>query len=100
MPYNDYPQSVTDAARRGIALNEEVGGRCATDVGKETARILANRETISEERTVRMYSFLSRARTYYNPDDTEACGTISYLLWGGDPGLSWASKKSRRDARE
>jgi HK97 family phage prohead protease/HK97 family phage major capsid protein len=93
MPYNDYPQSVTDAARRGIALNEEVGGRCATDVGKETARILANRETISEERTVRMYSFLSRARTYYNPDDTEACGTISYLLWGGDPGLSWASKK-------
>jgi HK97 family phage prohead protease/HK97 family phage major capsid protein len=93
MPYNDYPQEVSDNARRGIELNDAVDGRCATDVGKETARILANRETISEERTVRMFSFLSRARTYYNPDDTEACGTISYLLWGGDAGLSWAADK-------
>jgi len=93
MPYNDYPQAVTDNARRGIELNDAVNGRCATPVGKETARILANRETISHERTVRMYSFLSRARTYYNPDDTEACGTISYLLWGGDAGLTWATKK-------
>jgi HK97 family phage prohead protease/HK97 family phage major capsid protein len=93
MPYNDYPQEVSDNARRGIELNDAVDGRCATDVGKETARILANREMISEERTVRMFSFLSRARTYYNPDDTEACGTISYLLWGGDAGLSWAADK-------
>lgn len=93
MPYNDYPQEVSDNARRGIELNDAVNGRCATDVGKETARILANREMISKERTVRMFSFLSRARTYYNPDDTEACGTISYLLWGGDAGLSWAADK-------
>ena len=93
MPYRDYPQEVSDNARRGIELNEAVNGRCATDVGKETARILSGRETISHERTVRMYSFLSRAQVYYNPDDTEACGTISYLLWGGDAGLRWAKKK-------
>jgi hypothetical protein len=93
MPYSDYPEAVTNNAKRGIELNDAVDGRCATDVGKETARILANRETISHDRTVRMYSFLSRARTYYNPDDTEACGTISYLLWGGDAALSWSRNK-------
>ena len=40
-----------------------------------------------------MYSFLSRAETYYNPDDTEACGTISYLLWGGKTAHSWSREK-------
>ena len=84
---------MTNNAKRGLRLNEEVGGKCATAVGKETARILANKETLSEARTKRMYSFLSRARTYYNPDDTEACGTISYLLWGGDTALRWSESK-------
>ena len=84
---------MTNNAKRGLELNKEQGGKCATAVGKETARILANRETLSHDRTVRMYSFLSRARTYYNPDDTEACGTISYLLWGGDAALRWSRSK-------
>ena len=90
MPYNDYPEAMTNNARRGRELNEEVGGRCATDVGKETARILANRETLTDERVKRMFSFLSRAETYYQPDDTEACGTISFLLWGGKAALNWS----------
>ena len=30
-----------------------------------------------------MYSYLSRAEEYYKEGDNEACGTISYLLWGG-----------------
>ena len=80
-------------ARRGQRLNEEGGGKCATAVGKETARILAAGETLSDSRVKRMYSFLSRAETYYNPDDTEACGTISYLLWGGKSAHSWSRKK-------
>lgn len=80
-------------ARRGQRLNEEGGGKCATAVGKETARILAAGETLSDARVKRMYSFLSRAETYYNPDDTEACGTISYLLWGGKSAHSWSRKK-------
>ena len=80
-------------ARRGQRLNEEGGGKCATAVGKETARILAAGETLSDNRVKRMYSFLSRAETYYNPDDTEACGTISYLLWGGKTAHSWSREK-------
>lgn len=81
---------MTNNARRGRELNDKVGGRCATEVGKETARILANRETLSHDRVKRMYSFLSRAETYYQPDDTEACGTISFLLWGGKAALNWS----------
>jgi hypothetical protein len=98
--YTDYPQSVSDAAERGIRLNEEVGNKCATQTGKIRAQQLANREPISEETIVRMYSYLSRAKEYYNPDDTEACGTISYLLWGGEPALRWSESKLNQIRQE
>jgi hypothetical protein len=42
-----------------------------------------------------MYSYLSRAETYYDETDTTACGTISYLLWGGKSALSWSRNKLR-----
>ena len=93
MPYSEYPEAMRNNARRGQRLNEDGGGKCATAVGKETARILAAGETLSDDRVKRMYSFLSRAETYYNPDDTEACGTISYLLWGGKTAHSWSREK-------
>ena len=93
VPYNDYPDAMTANARRGRELNEAVGGRCATDVGKETARILANKETLSDDRVVRMFSFLSRAETYYDESDTKACGTIAYLLWGGKAAKRWSEAR-------
>ena len=40
-----------------------------------------------------MYSFLSRAEEYYDEGDSKACGTISYLLWGGKAGLRWSESK-------
>jgi hypothetical protein len=40
-----------------------------------------------------MYSYLSRAETYYDEGDTEACGTISYLLWGGLAAKRWSESK-------
>ena len=89
---NDYPESVKDAAARGIRLNEAIGNKCATQVGKIRAQQLAKGENISFETVKRMYSYLSRAKTYYNPDDTEACGTISYLLWGGPDALKWSER--------
>jgi HK97 family phage prohead protease len=93
MPYSDYPEVMTSNAKRGLELNEENGGKCATAVGKETARILSSGESLSEDRVVRMYSYLSRAETYYNEDDPTACGTISYLMWGGKPALTWSRSK-------
>lgn len=91
--FNDYPKSVSDNAKKGIRLNEENGNKCATDVGKIRAQQLANNENISLDVVKRMYSYLSRAKTFYNPDDETACGTISYLLWGGLPALKWSEDK-------
>jgi hypothetical protein len=95
--YNDYPQSAKDNAERGIRLNEEIGNRCATQVGKVRAQQIMNGENLSMDTIKRTYSYLSRAAEYYNPDDTEACGTISYLLWGGEPMLRWAESKMKQE---
>lgn len=91
--YNDYPDAVSNNAKRGIELNEKNGNKCATQVGKVRAQQLANKEPISLETIKRMYSYLSRAKEYYNENDTEACGTISYLLWGGESALGWSERK-------
>ena len=91
--YNDYPDTVKNAAARGIKLNEKVNNRCATDVGKIRAQQLANGRNISVQTIKRMYAYTSRAREFYNPDDTTACGTISYLLWGGDAANRWSAAK-------
>ena len=91
--FDDYPQAASDNAQRGIDLNEKTGNQCATLVGKNRARQLVAKENLSLETIQRTYSFLSRAKTYYNPEDTEACGTISYLLWGGDEMLNYTERK-------
>jgi hypothetical protein len=95
--YNDYPQSAKDNAERGIRLNEELGNKCATQVGKVRATQIMKGEPLSRETIRRTYSYLSRASEYYNPEDTEACGTISYLLWGGEPMLRWAESKMNQE---
>ena len=91
--YSDYPDVVKNNAQRGIDLNKEVDNKCATDVGKIRAQQLAQGKPISVETIKRMYSYLSRAEEYYDEGDTKACGTISYLLWGGLAGKRWAESK-------
>jgi len=93
--YSDYPESVRNNAKRGIELNEKVNNRCATQVGKIRAQQLAAGKPISLETIKRMASYLSRAEEYYDEGNTEACGTISYLLWGGKSALRWAEAKIR-----
>ena len=91
--YSDYPDAVSNNAKRGIDLNEKVNNKCATQVGKVRAQQLAKKEPITVDTIKRMFSYLSRAGEYYDEGDTEACGTISYLLWGGKAGLRWAGAK-------
>ena len=91
--YADYPSGVKNNAKRGLELNEKVNNKCATQVGKVRAQQLAQGKAISEETIKRMYSYLSRAEEYYDEGDTKACGTISYLLWGGKAGKRWAESK-------
>jgi len=91
------PQGVRNNARRGIELNGKVGNKCATQVGKVRAQQLAKGEGLSFDTVKRMYSYLSRAAEYYDESDTTACGTISYLLWGGKAGLAWARNVLREE---
>ena len=91
--YSDYPESAVNNAKRAIKLNDKVNNRCATDVGKQRAQQISKKESLSMDVIKRTFSYLSRAEEYYNPDDPEACGTISYLLWGGKPMKAWAEKK-------
>ena len=94
--YSDYPNSVSNNAKRGLELNEAVNNKCATQVGKIRAQQLAQGKPISKETIKRMYSYLSRAEAYYKPEDKEACGTISFLLWGGKSAKTWAEAKLKQ----
>ncbi len=91
--YSDYPSAVKNNAKRGIELNKKVNNKCATQVGKIRAQQLAKGEAITLETIKRMFSYLSRAAEYYDESDSTACGTISYLLWGGKAGLRWSGAK-------
>ena len=93
--YGDYGSGVRNNAKRGIELNKKVNNKCATSVGKVRAQQLARGEKLSVSTIKRMYSYLSRAETYYDAGDSKACGTISYLLWGGKAGLAWSRGKLR-----
>tara|TARA_R110000787_G_scaffold280102_1_gene390630 strand:+ start:3101 stop:4012 length:912 start_codon:yes stop_codon:yes gene_type:complete len=94
--YSDYPSSVKNNAKRGIELNKKINNKCATDVGKIRAQQLSKGKPISLKTIKRMYSYLSRAEEYYNPSDTKACGTVSYLLWGGKSAKAWSLKKLKQ----
>ncbi len=91
--YSDYPDSVSNNAKKGIELNEKQGNKCATQVGKVRGQQLAKKEKISVETIKRMYSYLSRAQTYYDEGDTTSCGYISYMLWGGLSAKRWSASK-------
>lgn len=91
--YRDYPDSVSNNAKKGIALNEKNGNKCATQVGKVRAQQLAQKQPLSVDTIKRMHSYLSRAQEYYDDGDTTSCGYISYMLWGGLSGKRWAASK-------
>lgn len=96
--YNDYPRSAVNNAKRGLKLNEN--GKCATAVGKNRAQDISNKRGLSFDTIKRTFSYLSRAEEYYDSSDTEACGTISYLLWGGKSMKSWCESKINQINKE
>lgn len=91
--YGDYPEAVRNNAKRGRELNEKHGNKCATRTGRIRSAQLEAGEPVSLETVKRMASYLARAEEYYDPSDTSACGTISYLLWGGKAAKRWAESK-------
>ena len=93
--YGGYPDSAVSNAKLGIERNKELGNKCATQVGKVRAQQIVSRENFTLPTLKRIYSYLSRAEEYYDPAKPEACGTISYLLWGGKTMKSWVESKLR-----
>ena len=98
--YNDFPKSAIKAAEQGIKRNKAIKNKCGTAVGKRRATQLANGENVSMQTIKRMRAFLLRQRDNYDlaikRSDYNACGYISYLLWGGPSALPWAEKKLRQ----
>jgi len=93
--YGGYPESASNNAKLGIKRNKELGNKCATQVGKVRAQQLARGEKFTKPTLKRIYSYLSRAEAYYDASKPEACGTISYLLWGGKSMKNWVESKLR-----
>ena len=96
--YDDYPQSVREAARIAREQNEKVGNRCMTLVGKRRAADLEAGKPLSRETIARMVSYLSRAKDVYeqNKSDRTSCSYIAYKGWGGETALTWAENKLKQ----
>jgi hypothetical protein len=96
--YDDYPQSVREAARIAREQNDKVGGKCMTLVGKRRSADLEAGRPVSRETIARMVSYLSRAKDVYeqNKSDRESCAYIAYKGWGGETALTWAESKLKQ----
>lgn len=104
------PQSVADAAARGLELrkkNKGKGGLSTQQASKEgvgsgvaRAVSLKNRKKLSPATIRRMKSFFARHENSKKADKGKSLsqdkGYIAWLLWGGDPGKSWANKICRQ----
>jgi len=81
-------------AERGLALREK-HGRGGTEVGVARARDLKNRKNLSPDTVRRMHSYFARHEVDKKGEGwgKDSAGYIAWLLWGGDAGASWASRK-------
>lgn len=87
-------EAMARAAERGLRLREE-HGRGGTEVGVARARDIKNRKNLSPGTVRRMHSYFSRHAVDKEGKGwgKDSAGYIAWLLWGGDPGESWASRK-------
>ena len=85
-------EEMASNAARGLKLREK-HGRGGTAVGVARARDIKNRKNLSPDTVRRMHSFFSRHAGNEAGGEDDA-GYISFLLWGGAAGRSWAKRKS------
>lgn len=96
------PIGVREAAKTGLKMRDEFN-RGGTMVGVARARDLSNGKTISASTIMRMVSYFARHEVDksgrgWSPgtDGYPSAGRIAWLLWGGDPGRTWANAMARR----
>lgn len=100
------PQSVANAAKKGLEYRKRAGGKGGLDVseaksegigsGVQRAVNLKNRDKVSPDTIKRMKAFFDRHQKNKKIESGkkphEDRGYVAWLLWGGDPGYSWAKK--------
>jgi HK97 family phage portal protein len=89
------PQAVRDAARKGLRLYEDGrGGDGLTAQTVREARVMAGRQDVTPDKLRRMVAWFARhesdRRPGWSTPGKETPGYVAWLLWGGDPGRSWA----------
>ena len=94
------------AARRALKWKEE-GRPGGTLVGLARANQLKDREPLSEDVVLRMYSFFSRhepdkSATGFNSGEEgyHSKGRVAWDLWGGDGGYTWSTAKRNQIMRD
>lgn len=107
------PESVASAAERGLEYRKRQGedkaGLTPSEAAKEgigsgvqRATNLKNRSNVSPKVIKQMVAFFSRHQKNKSVDSKfknepwRDKGYVSWLLWGGDPGKSWAEKVLRQ----
>lgn len=109
------PQAVADAAKRGLEAREKAspsdkGGFTVKQASKhgigsgvQRAVNLKNRDALSLKTVKQMHSFFSRHEGNYRKarqrgeKPSESRAIQAWLLWGGDPGRTWAAKILRQE---
>ena len=98
--------TMSNNAKRGLELRKEFN-RGGTQVGVTRANQLINKERLSPDTVLRMYSFFSRHEVdkqgqgfNSGEDGYPSAGKIAWLLWGGDAGFSWSESKRNQIMKE
>lgn len=83
---SNVPVEAVKNAEQGLELLSQwqaAGNDCDNITGREQAQKLIDRVDLDANDLNDFRSYLNRGVTYYDPNQVD-CGTISYLLWGGD----------------
>lgn len=99
-------EGMASAARRALKWHKE-GRPGGTAVGLARANQLKDREPLSEDVVLRMYSFFSRhevdkqATGFSSGEEGfPSAGRVAWDLWGGDGGFSWSTQKRDQIMRD
>jgi len=89
--------AVAKQAAKGLELREKFK-RGGTEIGVARARDLQNQRELSVDTVKRMKSYFARHNVdkrakNFGDDDNPSAGYIAWLLWGGDEGRDWSSRK-------
>jgi hypothetical protein len=92
-------------ARLSLRLRERFN-RGGTNVGGRRANQLAQRRELNPADIKYMYSYFARhevdkqtTRHCWGSTDNPSAGFIAWLLWGGEEGKTWVTRKRRQIAK-